>query len=96
MKVQDGTALQGNSSKHTMKNVHLYFSKNSKKTKEHALLPIIYMIHLPQHQNQMNTLPKKKKDRKLEANNFDEYSYKNPQQYISKLNPSIYKKDQTQ
>ena len=38
-----------------------------------------------------NTIPK----RKLWGNIFDEYRYKNPQQNISKPNPTIYEKDHT-
>ena len=35
----------------------------------------------------------KKKKRKLESNVFDEYRCKNPQQNVSKPNPTIYKKE---
>ena len=56
---------------------------------------------LPAYQSQRHYKRKKerkkeqKKERKLQANIFDEYRYKNPQQNISKWNSTIYKKDHT-
>ena len=78
----------GNSTKHTKKNSFQTFSNSSKRSKRkghsqrHSMKP-----PSPWHQNQ--TLPKKKN---LQANTFDEHTYKNCQQNTSKLNQTIHKK----
>ena len=80
--IQLQKASQENSAKHINKNLYLYFlnySKTWKKT-EHSQ---IHSIGPPlPYTKQTKTLQK----RKLQANIFDEYRCKNPQQNISKSN----------
>ena len=73
--------------KHTKEIVYRSFS-NWQKIKEEWRLPNSF------YEATVTLIPKpeKKKERKLKANNFDEYKHKNPQQNFSKPNPTYIKK----
>ena len=86
MKVQDQMFSLRNSTKH-IKNNLCHSSNFSKRLKRRILSS--------QHHRDTKTRKRHYQKRKLQANTFDEYRCKNPQQNISKLNATIYKKDPT-
>ena len=93
MKVQDQTASQWNSTKHIKKSLVPIFLKLFQKIEGGRNTPkYIWWSH---HYPDTKTRQGKYKTGKLQANIFDEHRCKSPQQHISKLNPTIYKKDHT-
>ena len=82
----------GNSNKDIRKNLYWFFSRSSKRLKRreisqsHSVKPPLPWFKTRQRHYQKI---------KLQANISDEYRCKNPQQSISKQNPTVHKKDQT-
>ena len=82
----------GEFTKHTKKKLYLFFSNYSKWLKRRNSAKLIVWGH---HHPDTKSRQRHYKKRKLQANIFDEYGCKNPQQNISKPNPTVHKKDHT-
>ena len=83
-------ASLGNSTKHTKKNLHQSSSTLPKDWRGRNNPKVILWNH---HHPDTKTRQRHYQKRKLQANIFDAYRCKNPQQNISEPNPTTHKKD---
>ena len=79
-----------NSNKHTKKKLYWNFSNFTKRLKRQEHSKVILWSH---HHPDTKTKQRYYGQRKLQANNFDEYKYKNYQQNIIQLNTITHRED---